>query len=282
MGREITYKHSFKLERRAAGLYVQNTGRQQCAPGYRWGPGVRDHYLIHHVISGRGALEVGGRRYELGPGDTFLICPDTSSSYCADGEQPWEYVWVGFGGPEARALLEQTDLSPASPVLRGFYPQEVKRLLVTLYGDYGAAPGSTASITGRLYLFLAFLIRNSSQARHLSAPSGQDCARAAADYVMRHYERPITVEELAAFVSVSQSSLYRSFKKQFHLSPKRFILEYRIQRACLLLQAGGLSVREISNSVGFEDPLYFSRAFKLVKGVSPRAFAAARREEAGD
>ena len=46
-----------------------------------------------------------------------------------------------------------------------------------------------------------------------------------------------------------------------------------------LLKENIFSIREISNSVGFEDPLYFSRAFKLVKGMSPRSWAALQRED---
>ena len=85
------------------------------------------------------------------------------------------------------------------------------------------------------------------------------------------------MEGLAALASVSHSSLYRRFVKRFQISPKRFLLEYRIERACALLLDSGYSIQEISNSVGFEDPFYFSRAFKDVKGVSPRQYAARHR-----
>ena len=88
------------------------------------------------------------------------------------------------------------------------------------------------------------------------------------------------MEGLAAYASVSHSSLYRRFIKRFQISPKRFLLEYRIERACAMLTSTGCSIQEISNSVGFEDPFYFSRAFKEVKGVSPRQYAAQRRSEA--
>ena len=53
------FKHSFKAADRAElPLVVYNSGFQKCAPGYAWGPGVRDHYLIHYVVSGRGTLEL--------------------------------------------------------------------------------------------------------------------------------------------------------------------------------------------------------------------------------
>ena len=48
------YKHSMKLERKTAPLYVQNTGCQQCSPSYGWGPGVRNHFLLHPVVGGKG------------------------------------------------------------------------------------------------------------------------------------------------------------------------------------------------------------------------------------
>lgn len=103
------YKNSMKLERRTASLYVQNTGSQQCAPNYGWGPGVRDHFLLHHVIAGSGVFACGDRRYALKAGDTFLIYPNTTIHYCAAAQEPWEYVWVGFSGLDAAAYVELTD-----------------------------------------------------------------------------------------------------------------------------------------------------------------------------
>ena len=270
---EQIYKYSYKLAPQMSSLYVQNTGRQRCSPGYSWGPGIRDHYLIHHVLAGRGTLEVGGERYLLEPGDTFLTVPNTTIHYFADQQDPWEYVWVGFGGVDARQLVEQTDFSPRCPVARQFAPQQIAGLLTDIYDDYGTAPWSRVAITGRLYLLLSFLIQNSRLVRTGNPALRQDCAQAAAAYMMSHYERPMTVEELAEFMAVSQSSLYRSFRERYGKSPKHFLLEYRIQRACELLRRGGLSVREIAYSVGFEDPLYFSRVFRQLKGVSPRQYS---------
>ena len=72
------FKYSFKTEEREAlSLVVYNAGFQKCPPGYGWGPGVRDHYLLHYVVSGRGSYETGGRTFVLGAGDAFLAWPDT-------------------------------------------------------------------------------------------------------------------------------------------------------------------------------------------------------------
>ena len=273
MDSHSAYKHSYKFERRTASLYVQNTGRQQCSPVHSWGPGVRNHYLIHHVISGRGIYILQNRRYELAAGDTFIIYPDTSIHYFADSRDPWEYIWVGFDGIDAPHYVEQTDFTREEPVLRGLYREEIQELLEAIYANYGTGSWRSAAITGHLYLLLAFLIEHSQKLPNPRS-AGSDCAKSVANYIMTHFEQPITVEELADFAAVSHSSLYRSFKRRFQMSPKRFLLEYRIERACMLLTDSSYSIQEISNSVGFEDPFYFSRAFKAIKGVSPRQFAA--------
>ena len=271
------YKHSMKLECRTASLYVQNTGCQQCPPGYGWGPGVRGHFLLHHVVGGKGVYTCQGRRWELGPGDTFLIYPNTAIHYRADMQEPWEYVWVGFSGLDAARYVEQTDFSLEAPVYYSRDSAEIRRLLEAVYSSFGTQLWKGLEMTARLYDLLAFLVRTSDKGADPRA-AAPDCAQLAAEYIMNHYEEPITVEGLAAYAAVSHSSLYRRFVKRFQVSPKRFLLEYRIQRACALLAETSCSIQEISNSVGFEDPFYFSRAFKEVKGVSPRQYAARVRE----
>ena len=54
------YKQSFKQNyTNNIELSIFNCGLERCAPGQTWGPGIRDHYLIHLVVSGRGTFEVG-------------------------------------------------------------------------------------------------------------------------------------------------------------------------------------------------------------------------------
>ena len=272
------YKNSLKLERRTASLYVQNTGSQQCAPSYGWGPGVRNHFLLHHIIAGRGVFLCGERRYELKAGDTFLAYPDTTIHYCADAQDPWEYVWVGFAGLDAADYVAQTDLKKEEPVYYGRDSDELCRLVENIYRSYGTATHENLAMTAQLYSLLSFLVRTATGSRDRQRETA-DCALLAAEYIVNHYETPITVEGLAAYASVSHSSLYRRFMKRFQMSPKRFLLEYRIERACAMLAGTDLSIQEISNSVGFEDPFYFSRAFKEIKGVSPRQYANQKRAE---
>ena len=98
------YKNSYKATaKELVSLSVYNVGYQLCDAGYQWGPGIRDHYLIHYVISGKGTYEVNNETHFLSAEDAFLVYPNTEIIYRADAKTPWEYAWVGFTGSDNSA-----------------------------------------------------------------------------------------------------------------------------------------------------------------------------------
>ena len=111
-------KHSFKntLKENLA-LAVYNTGYQKCAPGYTWGPALRDHYLLHYIESGEGWYTGGGKTYHLTKGDLFAVFPSQVVCYVADHLDPWEYYWVGFNGTEARRMVQMTGFTHDRPAI---------------------------------------------------------------------------------------------------------------------------------------------------------------------
>lgn len=94
----------------------------------------------------------------------------------------------------------------------------------------------------------------------------------AKDYIASSYSYPITVEDVADYTGISRSYLFRAFQAYQKQSPKEYLTEYRIRQACHLLRETGLSVASIAYSVGFEDNLYFSKAFKKKMQMSPSQY----------
>ncbi|MBQ7386636.1 MAG: helix-turn-helix transcriptional regulator [Clostridia bacterium] len=87
-----------------------------------------------------------------------------------------------------------------------------------------------------------------------------------------YFDPSLTVERLAERAHVSESYLRRVFKEHYGISPKKYIIKLRIERAKRLLSAGYHSVGEISYMSGFEDPKYFAVEFKRLVGVSPSKY----------
>ena len=85
------YKQSFKQNyTNNIELSIFNCGIERCAPGQTWGPGIREHYLIHLVLSGQGVFEVNGHTREVSAGDLFFARTSQLIRSTAAAPQPVE------------------------------------------------------------------------------------------------------------------------------------------------------------------------------------------------
>ena len=267
------YKQSFKQNyTNNIELSIFNCGLERCAPGQTWGPGIRDHYLIHLVVSGKGVFEVGGRTYEVVPGDLFFARPSQLIRYTADEAQPWEYSWVGFNGACAHKLAAQLPFTDAAPVHHTQDLEGMRAALSSIYSSRGLQPQDEAAMVGYLYLFIAALMRETSESRPHSTSSSSQYVLNAIKYIQFNYSHDISIDDVAKSVDVSRSHLYRVFMLNVGKSPIDYLTEYRVNEACKLLRSGTLSIAEVAASVGFLDQFYFSRVFKRAKGVPPSKY----------
>ncbi len=277
------YKHSFKTpERPLASLAVYNTGLQRCQGGYCWGPGVRDHYLLHYVTAGRGTVTAPEGTHALGEGAMFLIRPDEMVSYAADTADPWAYCWVGFNGLDAGALLMRTDFTPNRRVLHFGDGETPRTLLLSIYESRGGKTHEVLRMTGRLYAFLAFLVESAADDERPRYQPGQEHVRRACQFIAGNFASPITIRDVATHAGVCRSRLYRAFQENMEISPAQYLTRFRMRQACLLLTKTDLSVKAVAFSVGFEDPLYFSRRFHEVVGCAPSEYAEREAGKAGE
>lgn len=263
------FKKSYKAEALSLPLVIKNVGYQHCTPGYRWGPGMRDHYLIHYVVSGHGVYTVCGKTYRVCPNQVFLAVPNTVVSYTADEGEPWEYYWLGFSGPDAAALAAQAG-ADVCPVMSIDFGSKFQHYITAIYEARGQAAWNRTQMLGYAYLLLGKLIEGKTE-----TPSASDMVERAAEFVENNYADQITVDDIAASVNASRSWLYRSFVSRFGKSPNAYLRDKRIDYAKYLLTNTRLRVTEIACSVGYLDPLYFSKVFSRTTGRSPTEYRAA-------
>ena len=266
------YKNSYKAtEKELVSLSVYNVGYQNCDPGYQWGPGIRDHYLIHYIISGKGTYQVNGTTYDLTAGDAFLVYPNTEIIYCADAEEPWEYAWVGFTGSDAAMILKATDFSQKTPcIFQVENGKDIERQLLHIYDARGNEFQHAVEMAGRLYTTLALFIQCAH--RKEAKNSANTYVQKSIEYISANYSYPITVEDIAAYVGLSRSHLFRSFEDVVGQSPKEYLTDFRMKQACYLLEHSDLSITAIANSVGFDNGLYFSKTFRKKHGMPPKEY----------
>ena len=241
-------------------LHVNNCGfyRDTDTPLRIERPRGRGDYQI--IVCLRGRIDANGEALERG--DAYLFLPNKPQSYCYHPSPNSHYFWIHFGGVKAEEVLRQAGL------LEGVYRcrthiselESLLRLMETfprLGGENGEALGR-----GLLYSILMLL----PNANAPKSPFSYAVKR------LENFEAPVTIEELAEHYRMSEAHFIRLFGSYFGMPPKRYRRVKQIEIARMLLDDSPLSVSQIAARVGFEDALYFSRAFKEITGVSPTAY----------
>jgi AraC-like DNA-binding protein len=88
----------------------------------------------------------------------------------------------------------------------------------------------------------------------------------------------MTVEEMASFNNLSASHFTSLFRKATGMPPLEYFIHLKLQKACLLLYTSDIRIKAIADTLGYDDPYYFSRLFKKYMNVSPENYREMRRK----
>lgn len=250
-------------------LLIHHCGSEVCTAGHRFGPAVREHYLLHYVISGQGWFQENGKSYHLSAGQGFLIRPRTMALYLSDDEDPWEYAWVGFSGAVCEDILENIGLSDALPVYTSLDAAQSALYMRQMVDCKALSAGREFAIAGMFLLFLSTIKGNSPAS---DTADLDDITALATNYIFRNYAYDISVEDVARASCVSRATLYRAFKERFGTSVQQYLTNVRISTAAEMLSTTEYSINEIVLSCGFGSYQYFIRLFQKKKGMSPTQY----------
>lgn len=254
-------------------MTAYDVGSQRCTPGHRWAIGYTDRFLIHYIISGKGTFESRGRKYTLHKGNAFLITGEKGGAYEADMIDPWHYVWINISGEMAVKFLKNAGLSEKNPIFESIAPDKLNRFAENLIQKRHE---NSFIVSGALYGFMGEMIKTSKNRTEIDRKNPEDYINICRNYIIVNSHKKITVNDLSAFIGLDRTYLYRLFKKELDMSPNEFIIGYKIKRAEDLLLTTHLSVKEIANSIGYDDSLAFSKLFSKRNGISPTKFRASK------
>lgn len=227
----------------------------------------RDDWQIQLVTEGVIDLYDGDTHYSLKPGDCFIIPPNVPNDYIYRTENRKRQsagYYVHFSGTAAKEVMCRIGVDSIA-VLRGV-SDDITRLYESMF--YTFRSGDELAALGYLLRIISAL-----SVGNRSVLSETDKAvRSAADYINKHYTEEIDYEALAANCNLSRSRFTHIFSDVFGAPPTQYQQNMRLEQAIELLQFSKLSVSEIAHRCGFRDPLYFSRVFRKVKGVSPTEY----------
>ncbi len=242
-------------------------GRRLNALNHHFGPLARENCFIILLKRGSGRLTVNKRVFALKEGMLFVCFPETVTSYSADTGSIWDICWIGINGTNLLAFLAYVGITTENPLKTPKDFQHMEEIMSRIYTLHGESIKHNAEALALVYSFLASLIPED-----LKEESESDHISRAIRYMKHNFDRDIEIFEIADHVGLERVYFSKLFKKSTGLSPKDMLTKHRMEKAVYYMDTKRLPINEIARSVGYDDPLYFSRAFKKYFGICPTEY----------
>lgn len=236
-----------------------------------WQKGRRD-YQILYVANGKTHFWFDGREEIVSAGYMVLYKPEEIQKYVYYLEDNPEVFWIHFTGSDVKNILAYHDISldehvfycGVLPDYKALFRKIIQELQLCRYGyeDYIAS----------LFNDILLLVDRQQHEQKKATGNVQEQIERAAAYFNENYNTKISIDDYAESLHISTNWFIHNFKQYAGMSPAQYILSLRMVNAQSLLERTTYNIKEISEIVGYENPLYFSRVFKKEIGKSPAQY----------
>lgn len=233
-----------------------------------------DTYKLFYITGGHCRIFVDKAEFNILKHESFLVFPNSKVVIVPSKSDPLSFCWVEFGGLTAKSMLARTSFTKTYPFVGKIKVKNFSKLFEIT--DSGLVPSYARYRAGAKVLILL-----SYYMEHFPQHSSRNNAYvvSATNYIEQNLSNSkLCVYDVANHVKLDRTYLYKLFKDEIGLSIIEYINKSRISRAEVLLANKRTSVKDIAISVGFTDPLYFSRVFKKHNGMTPTEYRRSTQE----
>lgn len=221
-------------------------------------------------VSGRAKFTVCDVEYQLKPGVILHAGSNMKLTKEVIGNSKWEYMLLHYrvaGDEKERARLENLQFS----VNIGLnYNQELAKLLRRLMiSQESASILSSLQSKAILYSIIDCILQH---AQEKSLGTEEEEIGHVISYIHSNFDKNITVQEMADKVNMDKKRFCYLFDKKVGMSPKKYLIQYRIKHAKEMLIQDDYGISEVAKMTGYEDALHFSRIFRKKVGMPPSVF----------
>lgn len=247
-----------------------------------------DHYVSSHVLSvvlkGKLNIETYYEEERFTAAQNQLVFIPKGRYMISDiipenGE--FEAVFYFFEEKLINSFLHEIKpikTSDLKPILLLNYAENIKNFTEAILKIY--PENTNKEVTKLKLLELLYLIYNSPQQDHLlqilSSISTKK-KRNLEELMLDNYDKPLSIEDYAFLAGRSISTFNRDFQRKFDISPKKWIVNKRLEKAVELLSFSNLNIEQISIEVGYGNVSYFINLFGKHYGISPKQFLIQKR-----
>jgi len=280
-------KSSYTLDIRALAPEINHAFYRERPDGIAREEIIKNDFDITWFLSGTGKCRIGDTMYHYQPNDLLLIPPCVRREYISLGA-PTRYYWINF------TVHPETETTLAASMRKLKNAQEIS--IVTSYGE--VIPNIISGFPADKRRFFDNIVnlqkRSAINAPEISALRLKDHLiqllieifdflnetherekkkfSKSIQHINTHYMDKIGVPALAGMEGISESYYINLFRKEYGITPNKYIEFQRMKYARKLIAERDKTVKDIAYATGFSDPYYFSKAFKAHTGLSPQNY----------
>lgn len=246
-------------------------GFEQCNPDYVVQRQNFAFPAIELVVRGEGTVRLNGQSHVLRAGSLFHYDRGARVEIRTNPARPMEKYFLCFTGARATARLREASI-PRHGVVQLAMFAEVQRVLEELILEGRHHRVTTARICAALVEVLLLKIEELSKRAVPRGHAAEEAFLRCKDTIETHAKSLGRLEDITRVVGMSATQLNRLFRRYQGLSPYQYLLLRKMTLAAEMLMDPRALVKEAAGHVGFSDPYHFSRCFKKVHRVAPKAF----------
>ena len=231
--------------------------------------GRRDFHFLY-LQNGWLDIEVGTAKARLTRGQCAVFLPNVRQMYSFTAAGDPVSLYLHFTGQAAAEAMQY--LRPTENMIYTISDQTLfESLFHRLNRLHNLQQSAALQIPEENSILLQLITIVCRSSADNEAPIRSDIL-SAMEYMREHMQEQINFQTFAETLHLSYSRFAHLFTQAIGVSPQQYLLRLRLDRARGFLRDSSMSVSEVAESTGFNDPFYFSRMFSKAFGLSPRAF----------
>ena len=240
-----------------------------------WRPRGRLDFQLLYIAAGKAHFHFDNNDEAtiVHAGHMVLYRPKEPQKYEYYAKDQTEVYWVHFTGNNVKNILRKYGITDNTRIIYTGISIEYKNLFMSMIEELNLQRISYEEMLVNYFMILLIhLHRLTLQKPRKKNLQNMNEMEQAAQYFRMHYNKPISIENYAASHNMSISWFIQNFRQYANTTPAQYIQSLRVTNAKMLLETTDYNITEISNLVGYENPLYFSRFFRKQCGMSPSQF----------
>ena len=236
-------------------------------PGAVYGPVIRKAYVIECCTKGKSVISINGKEFNIKAGDCYVLLPGDIIIHKNDPIHSREGLWCIIDGIKMSSYMKKLNITSSTPFLPAeafeIVKAQIEKMVDSLHEyDPGAKLRRRAYIHELIGELLRFTKNNTDINSYIEN---------AINMIEMRYSEDISIPQIASYVGLERCYFTTIFKEYTGKSPHNYLTEYRIKKACKLLEENNMYINELAVAVGIK-PENFARVFKKYMGKSVREY----------